>query len=330
MVVANTPTQLFDTDRTIDMPLRIEAFGATDTGLERDNNEDAFGFDEGLGIFVVCDGMGGHAAGEIASSLAVETVLDEFEKRHEITPMAANDSDAALPVIQQSALRSSVRRAHNAIAAAQAESVERHGMGTTLAALKITHEDILVAHVGDSRVYRWRRDTGLTRATRDHSLFNRMIDDRLIPADSDEKGFDQRNIIMRALGTRDYRAEINTVERRAGDVFILCSDGLSDMIGDAHIEHIVDFYEGDPERTTQALIQAANDAGGHDNVTVLVVRLQAERPSEKYNSDDVDTMTDPQLQLMSGMGAASFDDDVEWMTIDEAMRASRRWTHFRA
>ncbi len=285
MVVAPT-TQLLDTESPALVPGRVEAHGVTDVGLRRQNNEDAFGFDEELGVFVVCDGLGGHAAGEVASSLAVQVILDEFAKRHAVTPMTANDPLGAPYVVQQSALRSSLRRAHTAITESQNEDAEREGMGTTMAALKLMADGVLLAHVGDSRVYRWSPDAGLARVTRDHSLYNRLVDDGVLAAGTTEQGFSKRNVIMRALGLRDHRADIRAIDRRAGDVFVLCSDGVSDMLDDTQIAEIVAFFAGDPEPTAHGLIQAANSEGGRDNITAVVVRLEAAGSEARAAGDD--------------------------------------------
>ena len=275
----------------------VEAYGATDVGLLRRNNEDSFGVHAQLGLFVVCDGMGGHAAGDVAAALAVEAVLDEFAKRHKVTPMACDDSASALPVIQHSALRSAVRRAHNTIAEAQCRNPQHADMGTTIAAMKVTSDKVIVAHVGDSRIYRWHRDHGLSRETRDHSLFNQMVDEGRIALDAPEQNFPQRNVIMRALGARDHRAELRTLSKRPGDVFLLCSDGLTDMVDDHEIARILDWYEGAPKQTAKALVAAAIEADGRDNITVVVVRCQTQQWSDTYEACEADTERDIDIDV---------------------------------
>lgn len=312
---------------------RIDAFGVTDAGLHRGSNEDAFGLDDNLGVFVVCDGMGGHAAGEVASHLAVGAVMDEFVKRHNVTPMAANACDTAPSVVQQSAMRSAMRRANNSIAAAQADRSDARAMGTTVCAIKVAQEEVVVAHVGDSRVYRWRPEVGLKRLTRDHSLFNRMLDDGMLPSSSLEHEFGQRNVIMRALGTQDHRAEVSIVERQAGDVFVLCSDGLTDMVDDLMLAQIVSFYDGDPRATATALVLAANDNGGHDNITALVVRLKAVSEldaSDSYVGGHEDAyLIARRNALQDEVDDQSDDDDecddgqLQWMSVDEAIAAAQ-------
>ncbi|MHB1539632.1 MAG: Stp1/IreP family PP2C-type Ser/Thr phosphatase, partial [Solirubrobacteraceae bacterium] len=235
--------------------LRVaEQYAATDTGLARSANEDSLLARSPL--FVVADGMGGAQAGEVASRLAVET----FEEREE----EFSDPAEALSAYAVAANARIYELAH--------DDPSHAGMGTTLTAVYVGAEDVTVAHVGDSRAY-CLREGALLRLTDDHSLVDELIrQGRLTPEEAEEHP--QRSIITRALGP-EASVEVDTrcFTARAGDVYMLCSDGLTSMVGERELERIMRSRH-QLRDVGEALIAAANAAGGRDNVTVVLLRLE--------------------------------------------------------
>jgi serine/threonine protein phosphatase PrpC len=244
------------------------AAALTDRGRKRTSNEDAFGYSVEHGVFVVCDGMGGAAAGEIASSLAIDEVLGLVSQRR-----AAQDTGThgPLPRIAEDA----VHAANEAIYSRAQRNIRLSGMGTTLVGLlvPVSEEErrIWVLNIGDSRCYRLH-NRRIERCTQDHSLVEEQIRlGRMTRAEAARSPL--RNVITRALGTQgSVTPDVIEVEAHAGDLFLLCSDGLTGEISDEKIESILDSQASLDEMCAQ-LIQAANKAGGHDNITCLLVRV---------------------------------------------------------
>ena len=228
----------------------------TDVGLIRKQNEDAAWYDEKRGIYAVADGMGGHLAGEVASSMAMDAVQR----------LAAGHRTAGIR-----ALEDMVRDAHEAIAAHAAAHSECAGMGTTLSVLWRGGSFAYIAHVGDSRIYRLREGS-LERITQDHSLVEELVRAGVITSE-EARTHPRRNVITRALGTQgDNEPDILVTDIRKGDVFLLCTDGLNSMVDDAAIEKTL--RENNPEHAADSLIEQALAAGGQDNVTVLICSFQ--------------------------------------------------------
>ena len=238
-------------------PLRIEAASRTDVGLVRERNEDAYGelsFDGGR-LFVVADGMGGHAGGETASRLAVEAVQEVFER-------ASGESGRRL----HEAMEAANLRVHEA----SHRDPSLAGMGTTGVALVIDADAAWVANVGDSRVYRLR-DSELVQLTRDHSVVAEMVRRGVLTADQ-ALIHPRRNEVLRSLGTSpDVEVDVDRVDVAAGDVFVLCSDGLSGVVDDAAIAAFLD--DASPSEASLELVEAAIGQGAPDNVTVQVVKV---------------------------------------------------------
>lgn len=227
----------------------------TDIGRVRRQNEDAAWLDENKGIFAVADGMGGHLAGEVASGMAIDGV-----KR-----MACQHDAAGI-----SALRDMVSGANQAILAHAAEHSECAGMGTTLSVLWCGGRYAYIAHVGDSRIYRFRSGE-LEQITQDHSLVEEMVRARIITREQ-ARTHPRRNIITRALGTREIsKPDILAADRRKGDIWLLCSDGLSGMIEDEAMARTLE-KENNLEDAADSLLRQALDAGGRDNVTLVLWR----------------------------------------------------------
>ncbi len=236
------------------------AAAVTDRGRKRPSNEDAFGFSVEHGVYVVCDGMGGAAAGEIASSLAVDEMMRLLTTR---------DAQQPLPLDAEHA----VEAANQTIYSRAQRSNKLNGMGTTLVSLIVEDRRAWILNVGDSRGYRLR-ESGFEQITLDHSLVEEQV--RLGRMDRQEAlRSPLRNVITRALGTQScVTPDIFELETEPGDLFLLCSDGLTRELTDPLIESLL--LLGAPLNELCArLVAAANQAGGHDNITCLLVRANA-------------------------------------------------------
>ena len=256
-----------------------EVAAASHRGRVRTSNEDAFGYCAAAGFFVVCDGMGGAAAGEIASRVAVDTMLEKicgpsFERV--LVPAQTEDSAPGhvLPLLQEA-----VADANELVFTKAENDVRLQGMGTTLVALLAGEQRAWIAHVGDSRCYRFRRGV-LEQWTQDHSLVDEQV--RLGQLTREEANRSPlRNVITRAVGSqRSVRAEVDEVEVEPGDLFLLCSDGLTRELTDARIGVVLS-ETAKLDAACRRLIDEANEAGGRDNVTCLIVRA-AETQTAKH------------------------------------------------
>lgn len=237
--------------------MRLVTAGLSDVGRERDHNEDSYSLDDALGLFIVCDGMGGHLAGEVASALAIATVV-EYVQAHP-------EGDRLL------VLADATRQANKRVIEEGAKSRKRKGMGSTLVAMIRDGEDVGIVHVGDSRAYRYR-NFKLERLTRDHSLIEELAGDD--PAAHAALG-GYKNVITRAIGTAsDTEPDLRREKLLPGDIYILCSDGLCGVVKDSDIEKIL-AREGDLSERCRELIQSANEHGGPDNISTVLVRCEA-------------------------------------------------------
>ena len=242
--------------------MNIAAFGLTDVGKRRETNEDDFLLEPGRGVYAVADGMGGHAAGEIASRLAIETLQEVLQR---------NDTAAERMSVEDAAewLRGAVVEANRRICDSIRLHEERRGMGTTVVALVHSGEDAVVGHVGDSRLYLLRGGE-LVRMTSDHSWVNEQVKLGLMNDDTAQR-HPMRNIVTRALGSRpDVLVDLTSMRVEPGDVFLLCSDGLNTMLADEQIHALLLAHRHDPEAACRALVVETNRHGGEDNVTVVV------------------------------------------------------------
>ncbi len=244
----------------------------SDTGRTRANNEDCCGADPELGLFIVCDGMGGGNAGEVASQLAVETVQAHFRAaaRDPALPLIGEPDPALSPAANR--LANAIRVANAAIHASAAGRPDWHGMGTTVVAA-VVHNDVLsFAHVGDSRLYLIRG--GVIHAlTKDHSWVAEQI--RLgLMTEEEARRSPRRNIVTRVLGVEAHvEVTLGELPVLAGDVFVLCSDGLTRCVDAGRILHIVAGAD-DPTAISRRLVELANDAGGEDNTTVITLAFR--------------------------------------------------------
>jgi len=252
--------------------MRIRAIGLTDVGLQREHNEDSYRCLDRYGLYLVADGMGGHQSGEVASLLAADSVQDFFA--------ATENDDATWPFpidpnlsLIENRLSAAIKLANKRIYDRAATDDDLQGMGTTLVGMLVSleKEQIYVAHVGDSRAYRIREGR-IEALTRDHSLINDYL---MMMPDMPKEALDvlPKNVITRALGMQDSVVVDMTVDGlRAGDRFVLCSDGLNGQVEDDDILQLVQEAGDDLEAAAKSLVDASNAAGGDDNVTVVVVQ----------------------------------------------------------
>ncbi len=256
------------------MGLRFISAGHTDVGRAREVNEDAYQLIDAQRTWILADGMGGHASGQVASQMAVEAVADfmvrwrrerDFEWPFEIMESRSFDENSLANAIRVA----NVRLYNHALVHEDCE-----GMGTTLVVMTHGEAGMVVAHVGDSRCYRLR-DGEMVQLTEDHSLVNHLK--RFFHLSEEEaKARAGSNVIVRAVGLEDdVDADLTVDEPRPGDVYMTCSDGLSDLVDGWIVQQILIGNAESPQDAAEALVRAANQAGGTDNITVLVVRVEA-------------------------------------------------------
>ena len=252
-------------------PFRIEVAGETNVGRKRNHNEDNFALMPSFGLFMVADGMGGHASGEVASKLAVDSMQEFFTQTQE-------DPERTWPYkmdrskgYEENRLITGIKLANLRIYESAQRDARQRGMGTTIVTMFAVEDGVYVAHVGDSRVYRFR-DGKLEAMTEDHSLLNDYIKmKRLTPEEI--ANFPHKNVIVRALGMKDtVKVDTRFEIPQLNDIFLLCSDGLSGPVKDEQIQSIIAQHQTDIKTCTSKLIEAANENGGPDNVTAVLVR----------------------------------------------------------
>ncbi len=256
--------------------MRLNVAGSTDVGLKRAHNEDAYLLLPEEQLYCVADGMGGHASGEVASRIAVEEMAEFFR-------LTGRDEEATWPFPEDPARRADENRVATAVKLANLRIFERaraderlRGMGTTLVCAHFERGAgaVIVGHVGDSRAYLWRAGA-LTQLTEDHSLLNDYLKaKRLTP--EEVESFPHKNVIVRALGMKDtVEVDLARVALQEGDVVLLCCDGLSGMLTDPEVAELIRQHQGDLRQAAQALVDAANEAGGVDNITCVLAQVQA-------------------------------------------------------
>lgn len=249
----------------------LEAAGLTDAGALRQFNEDRIVVDPESGVMVVADGMGGHRAGEVASHLAADVILT----RMRASPAGTAGSQAARLLVN-----ASINQANQAIVQAAAADTSRQGMGTTLAMAYFHDNAVVLGHVGDCRIYRLRGDV-LSLLTRDDSLIADEVERGLIAA-SDAVHSHNRNLVTQALGvTASIDAHVSEVAVVPGDVFLLCSDGLNDMVGEDDLALITSTLAANLPLAVHTLVQVAKDNGGYDNVSAILVRVVRPFPARE-------------------------------------------------
>ena len=251
-------------------PLRIEVAGETNVGMKRNHNEDNFSVLEESGLYIVADGMGGHASGEVASKMAVDALQEFFTS-------TADDPERTWPYkmdrakgYEENRLITGIKLANLRIYESAQRDARQRGMGTTIVTVFAVESGVYIAHVGDSRVYRLR-DKKLEQLTEDHSLLNDYIKMKRLTAE-EIANFPHKNVIVRALGMKDtVKVDSRFEQPQENDIILLCSDGLSGPVSDEEMLEITT-SNSDIKAAAAKLTERANANGGPDNITVVLVR----------------------------------------------------------
>ena len=252
----------------------LEIVSQTNPGMVRSHNEDSVAQELACGLVVLADGMGGYNAGEVASGIAVSVLATEVcQHLQDASPTDRDEaSGEELGVV---VLRDSIQRANASIFHAAQSQAQYAGMGTTIVAGLFYDNRVVVGHVGDSRMYRLRGET-LETITRDHSLLQEQIDGGMISVE-DARVSKNKNLVTRAVGIdAEVMPEIHVHDALVGDIYLLCSDGLNDMVEDEDIQSALYAMQGNLPLAAEQLIQMANDNGGRDNVSVILVKVNGE------------------------------------------------------
>ena len=252
---------------------KIDCIALTDTGKVREHNEDAIGSDIDSGLLVLADGMGGYNAGEVASSIAVKTVLelvhDGVRRERRVTTADAESGHSRQSIV----LRDAITRANKIIYQTSKSQPQCEGMGTTIVAALFYNNRVSIAHVGDSRMYRLRENK-FEQVTQDHSLLQELVDRGFYSQEEAMRSLN-RNYVTRALGIEpSVEVEVHEHEVRTGDLYVLCSDGLSDMVEDDDIHLTISTFNANLDMVGKQLIQLSNDNGGRDNISILMAHVK--------------------------------------------------------
>ncbi len=257
---------------------KIAAVELTDTGMVRDHNEDAIGSQREAGLYVLADGMGGYNAGEVASSIAVKTVLGLVNEAVQREDRAEIESDTGF-MRQSIILRDAIARANKIIHQTAHSHSGCEGMGTTIVACIFYDDKLSIAHVGDSRLYRLRQNR-LEQITLDHSLLQELVDRGFYSREEAERSTN-RNYVTRALGVEPrVEVDLQEVDVEKNDIFMLCSDGLPDMVDDEDIQLTISTFSANLETAGEQLVQLSNDHGGKDNVSVIITQALEPFPAK--------------------------------------------------
>jgi len=253
--------------------LQVKASGLTDVGLKRDGNEDSFSTDDSLGLYVVADGMGGHLAGEVASRIAVEMINKSFRKW--IEEEAQEDELFGKPdnslSLKGNYILSSIKLANKVVYEMAMEYKQYHGMGTTVVIILVTPTLIIVANVGDSRIY-MVRDGELERLSKDHTIVSEQVEMGMM-TEEEAATSPMKHILTRNFGSSEtVEPDIFELEPSNNDRFVLCSDGLTDLVNDEEILEMTQ-AEDDPENLCRQFVDTVLNRGAHDNTTVISVFL---------------------------------------------------------
>ena len=262
----------------MDLSAKIELVSVSDTGRKRPHNEDSTITHPRIGLALVADGMGGYRAGEVASAIAAKAILDVIGSNLHVAQDQRSEHSGCALSKQAVLVRDSILGANRQILKTATAVPECLGMGTTIVTTLFYNNRVIIAHVGDSRVYRYR-DNQLAQVTNDHSLVQELID-RGFGAAEDAEANTPRNIVTRALGIGE-NVEVDVKEEAAlpGDIYLLCSDGLNDMVDDKEIRLTLSKYSGNLEEEAHELVRLANESGGKDNISVVLARPRAPFPA---------------------------------------------------
>ena len=258
---------------------KITIMGLTDTGIVRAKNEDSIGFDSALGLVVLADGMGGHRGGEVASSMTVDTVIDTLQ--HSLPNISAGEIDEASGFSRESiCIQDAVVEANQKVFQASETNPEHKGMGTTIVVLQFYNNSFSLAHIGDSRCYRVRADK-FEQITKDHSLLQELIDRGFYTPEEARKSMN-KNLVTRALGIDPVvMPDIQEDIVLKNDLYLLCSDGLTDLVEDEDIYLTIKQFSANLEEAAKQLITKANQNGGKDNISVMLCRIEDDFSNRK-------------------------------------------------
>lgn len=249
----------------------LQSASLTDPGRVRDHNEDCIESRPEIGLFVLADGMGGYNAGEVASGMATSLIADGLQEQWQLREVEKLGREDAKKLARD-VIAEHVARANAAIFNTSQNNPECAGMGTTLVVCLFYDNFVAVGHIGDSRLYRLRGEA-MEQVTRDHSLLQEQLDSGLITPE-EAKLSQNKNLVTRALGIDpSVETEIHVHEAQQDDIYLLCSDGLSDMMEDEEIRLTMLTLKSNPTLTVQQLVQAANDNGGRDNISAMLIRV---------------------------------------------------------
>ncbi len=250
----------------------LEIVAQTNSGMVRAHNEDSIATDAACGLVVLADGMGGYNAGEVASGIAVEITLSEITQPLQKSSPIKRDEETG-EELAVALMGRSIHKANASIYQAARSHSQYAGMGTTIVSALFYDNRVVVGHVGDSRLYRLRGET-LVSVTRDHSLLQEQIDCGMISVEN-ARHSQNKNLVTRAVGIdAELMPEIHLHDVAVGDIYLLCSDGLNDMVEDDDIQAILYAMQGNLPLAAEQLIQTANDNGGRDNVSVILVKIK--------------------------------------------------------
>ncbi len=264
---------------------RVKLVGETDIGKVREHNEDTIAFDPEIGLLVVADGMGGYNAGEVASGIAVKTIVNLVHESVEREDQRINDPATGMSR-SSIILRDAIHRANKIIYQTARTQPQCEGMGTTVVSALFFDNKIAVAHVGDSRLYRLRSDK-FEQVTMDHSLLQELVDRGFYSAEEAQRAAN-KNYVTRALGVEpNVEVEMQEVPVQKGDFYILCSDGLSDMVEDDDIHLTISTFGANLDTVAKQLIQLSNDNGGRDNISVVMAHVLEAFPANKGILDKI-------------------------------------------
>ena len=258
---------------------KITISGLTDTGIVRSKNEDAIGYDSALGLIVLADGMGGHRGGEIASTMTVNTIIDKLQ--HSLPGVSAGEIDEASGFSRESmCVQDAVVEANQMVFEAAEANPDHKGMGTTVVVLQFYNNSLSLAHIGDSRCYRLRNEK-FDQITKDHSLLQELIDRGFYTPEEARKSMN-KNLVTRALGIDpvvipDIQEDIVL----KNDIYLLCSDGLTDLVEDNDIYLTIKQFSANLEEAAKQLITKANQNGGKDNISVMLCRIDDDFSTRK-------------------------------------------------
>jgi protein phosphatase len=298
------------------MGFRLRSAGVTDVGRKRDHNEDTFAIDAEHELYVLADGMGGHASGEVASKLAVDELVEFYTSTCRTPGFSWPYDTAGLETFEEKALVCGILHANDRVFIESMKDRRYDGMGTTLCVAAKAGDRLVLAHVGDSRIYRLR-DGEITQITEDHSLLNHLKRTRGMTAE-EAKSFTSNNVIVRAIGLKEYvEVDTQTVDLAPDDIFLLCSDGLSDLVDDWILREVVEANDGDIDEAAKTLVRIANQNGGKDNITVVLIAAEgapdaasaASRPAGEP-APEVRTVTSSRHTTRNPVQRAAAEDEI--------------------